>query len=306
MNSSRADLTMTETVPRLARRRAQAHKGDFGRVLVVAGSAGMMGAACLAAQGALRSGAGLVTLAVPWSLQDVAATKLTTVMTLGLAESLARTFSPRALEGLRKLAGDFDCLAAGPGLGRHPDTLLFVQQLPAVVEVPLVLDADALFALAEEPGNIRREAPTIVTPHPGEMARLAGVQTAEVQADRVGRAADFARRHECVTVLKGAATVVTDGRRVYVNSTGNPGMATGGSGDVLTGMVAGLLPQVKDEFSAAVLAVYCHGLAGDRARDRLGEVGLTAEDILAEVPQALRSQVEQPASGSEAPTGSEA
>lgn len=302
MSGSEPDLTVTDAVPRLPRRRGDAHKGDFGRVLVVAGSSGMMGAACLAAQAALRSGAGLVTLAVPRSLQDVAATKLTGVMTLGLAEAPARGFAPRALDELRKIIGDFDCVAAGPGLGRHPDTVLFAQQLPVVVEGPLVLDADALFALAETPQNISREAPTIVTPHPGELARLTGFGIAEVQASRVERAVDFARRYRCIAVLKGAGTVVTDGQRVYVNSTGNPGMATGGSGDVLTGMVAGLLPQLEEAFAAAVLAVYCHGLAGDRARERLGEVGLTAEDILEEVPQALWSQVERPASGEEAPS----
>ena len=299
MTSSQPELTVTETVPRLPRRRSDAHKGDFGRVLIVAGSSGMVGAACLAAQAALRSGAGLVTLAVPRSLQDVAATKLTSVMTLGLAQTLAGSFSPRALEELRKVAGDFDCMGAGPGFGRHPDTVFFAEQLPAAMELPMVLDADALFALAQQPGNIRREAPTIVTPHPGEMAGLMGLQSSEVQADRVGRAAEFARRQRCVTVLKGAGTVVTDGERLYVNTTGNPGMATGGSGDVLTGMVVGLLAQMEDAFSAAVLAVYCHGLAGDRARERLGEVGLTAEDILEEVPQALRTQVEGSANGCE-------
>ena len=298
MSDSAAEVTFTEEVPRLPRRRAEAHKGDFGRVLVVAGSAGMVGAACLAAEAALRSGAGLVTLALPRSLQDVAAGKLTSVMTAGLAETPARSFDPRALEELRRLAVGFDCLAAGPGFGRHPDTVLFARQLPVVLEGPLVLDADALFALAEQPENISREAPTVITPHPGEMARLTGLRIDQVQAQRVEEAVAAARRLHCVVVLKGAGTVVTDGQRAYVNRTGNPGMATGGSGDVLTGMVAGLVPQVEDAFSAAVLAVYAHGLAGDRARDRLGEVGLTAEDILQEVPQALRGQVE---GGSAAP-----
>jgi NAD(P)H-hydrate epimerase len=213
-------------------------------------------------------------------------------MTLGLAETPARSFSPRALEELRIAAQGFDCVAVGPGFGRHPETVLFAQQVPTVLEVPLVLDADILFALADTPENLRREQPTVITPHPGEMARLAGLRVAEVQANRLEQAVAFAQRCRCVTVLKGVGTVVTDGRRAYVNTTGNPGMATAGSGDVLTGMVAGLFPQMKDPFAAAVLAVYAHGLAGDRARDRLGEVGMTAEDILAEVPLALRSQVE--------------
>jgi NAD(P)H-hydrate epimerase len=298
---STSAFTMTTVLPRLARRERDTHKGDFGRVLVVAGSSGMMGAACLTAQAALRSGAGLVTLAVPRSLQDVAATKLTSIMTLGLAETPARSFSARGLEELRTAANAFDCVAAGPGLGRHPETLLFAQQLPTVLEGPLVLDADALFALAEKPENILREAPTVITPHPGEMARLVGLRVRELQANRLEYAVTFAQRYSCVTVLKGAGTAVTDGRRVYVNTTGNPGMATAGSGDVLTGMIAGLLPQMKDAFSAAVLAVFAHGLAGDRARDRLGEVGMTADDILAEVPLALWSQVEGSPGGHEAP-----
>jgi len=299
---STSGFTMTDAVPRLAPRRRDAHKGDFGHVLVVAGSSGMMGAACLAAQAALRSGAGLVTLAVPRSLQDVAAAKLTSIMTLGLAETPARSFSPGALEELRIAAQGFDCVAVGPGLGRSPETLLFAQQVPTVLEVPLVLDADALFALAHKPENIHREQPTVITPHPGEMARLAGLRVADVQANRLEHAVAFAQRYRCVTVLKGAGTVVTDGRRAYVNTTGNPGMATAGSGDVLTGMVAGLLPQMKDPFVAAVLAVYAHGLAGDRARDRLGEVGMTAEDILAEVPLALRAQAEGDGKSEQAPT----
>lgn len=299
---STSGFAMTDAVPQLALRRRDAHKGDFGHVLVVAGSSGMIGAACLAAQAALRSGAGLVTLAVPRSLQDVAATKLTSIMTLGLAETPARGFSPRALEELRIAAQDFDCVAVGPGLGRNPETLLFARQVPTVLEVPLVLDADALFALADKPENIPREQPTVITPHPGEMARLTGLRVADVQANRLEHAVAFAQRYQCVTVLKGAGTVVTDGRRAYVNTTGNPGMATAGSGDVLTGMVAGLLPQMKDPFAAAVLAVYAHGLAGDRARDRFGEVGMTAEDILAEVPLALRSQAGGGGESEQAPT----
>jgi NAD(P)H-hydrate epimerase len=222
-------------------------------------------------------------------------------MTLGLAETPARSFSPRALEELRIAAQGFNCVAVGPGLGRHPETVLFAQQVPTVLEVPLVLDADILFALAAKPENIQREQPTVITPHPGEMARLTGLRVAEVQANRLEHAVAFAQRYRCVTVLKGAGTVVTDGRQAYVNTTGNPGMATAGSGDVLTGMVAGLLPQMKDPFTAAVLAVYAHGLAGDRARDRLGEVGLTAEDILAEVPLALWSQAEGSVGGRQAP-----
>ncbi len=283
---------LIEELPRLPRRKPDAHKGDFGRVLVVAGSSGMLGAACLTARSALRSGAGLVTLAVPRSLEDVAASKLTCVMTLGLAETPVRSFSGLALEELRRAAPEFDVVAAGPGLGRYRETVAFAQQLPALLELPLVLDADALFALGENPERLRRQAPTVVTPHPGEMARLTGLSVAQVQERRLAEAVAFSVRCRCVTVLKGVGTVVADGRRAYVNHTGNPGMASGGSGDVLTGMVAGLMGQLADPFEAAVVAVYAHGLAGDRARERLGEPGLTAEDILAEVPGVLRLQVE--------------
>jgi len=292
MSADESELVSVRDVPRLRRRHKDAHKGDFGRVLIVGGTSGMLGASCMAAEAALRSGAGLVTLAVPRSLQDVAAAKLTSVMTLGFAETPARSFSTRALDEVQRIQGNFDCIAAGPGFGRHPNTVLFARELPRIIECPLVLDADGLFAFAERPHLLHREAPTIVTPHPGEMSRLTGLSIREVQSDRRGCAVEYASRSRAVVVLKGAGTVVTDGRRAYVNDTGNPGMATGGSGDVLTGMVAGLIPQCEDAFSAAALAVYCHGLAGDRARDRLGELGLTAEDILADVPLALWSRVE--------------
>ena len=231
-------------IPKLPERRADAHKGDVGRVLVVAGSRGMIGAACLTASAALRAGAGLVKLAVPASLWDVAATKLTCVMTTGLPETDDGAFSEAAREPLREEATWADVMALGPGLGRGARTGMMTRDLIASTRCPLVVDADGLFHLA---GHLKIlegcEAPVIVTPHPGEMAHLTDGDVTDVQKDREASAATFAAAHRVVCVLKGAGTVVSDGKRTYVNATGNPGMASGGTGDVLTGVIAGLVAQ---------------------------------------------------------------
>ena len=275
-------------IPRLPERRTDAHKGDFGRVLVVAGSRGMIGAACLTASAALRAGAGLVKLAVPESLWDVAATKLTCVMTVGLPETEDGAFSETALEPLLKQAEWADVLALGPGIGRGVETGNTVRGLISWLACPLVIDADGLFHLA---GNLdvldRYEGPVVVTPHPGEMAHMTGTDLSDVQSDREGTATAFAAAHGVLCVLKGAGTVVSDGKRTYVNGTGNPGMASGGTGDVLTGVIAGLLAQGLRAFDAAVLGVYLHGLAGDLAAGACGLHGLTATDVLEMLPGAF-------------------
>ncbi|RPF42681.1 NAD(P)H-hydrate epimerase [Thermodesulfitimonas autotrophica] len=273
-----------------APRPATAHKGDFGHVLVVGGSRGMIGAACLTAQAALRTGAGLVTLAVPRSLQDVAAGKLTEVMTAGLPETPEGALSREALPVVAALLKKKAVLALGPGLGQHPETVALVQELVRAAVCPLVVDADGLNAFAGEGGlPAERAAPLVVTPHPGEMGRLAGKRVAEVETDRVGCAAAAAREWQAVVVLKGARTVVAspDGY-LGINTTGNPGMATGGSGDVLTGVVAALIAQGLDPFRAAAAAVHLHGRAGDLAAGETGEMGLTAGDICRFLPAACR------------------
>ena len=275
-------------LPTVPPRPADSHKGSYGHVLVIAGSEGMIGAGCLCASGAQRCGSGLVTLAVGRSLLDVAAAKVTSCLTMPLAETDARSPSAEALKAILAVCDKFDVIALGPGIGRHPITEALVRDLVEQVTLPMVIDADGLNALADDTDAIRRRrAPAVLTPHPGEMARLTGSTTADVQKDRTNVAAAFAREHGCVVALKGHGTVVTDGERCYVNGTGNPGMATGGTGDVLTGAVASFLGQDFEAFGAAQLGVYIHGLAGDIARDRVGEISLIAEDVLDALPEAF-------------------
>ena len=277
-------------LPSLRRRARDGHKGDYGRVLVVAGSRGMIGAAALAGRAALRGGAGLVTIATPRSCYPILAAQVTCCMTRPLHETPAGTLSDKAEREIAKLAADADALAVGPGFGRHAATTRLVHRLVRTIAKPMVLDADALNALAEDKSVLRKApAPRILTPHPGEMARLLGDgAAADVQKARQKTAAAFAAGHGVVLLLKGRGTIVTDGKRLYVNKTGNPGMATGGAGDVLTGVIAGLLAQGLEPFEAAQLGAYVHGLAGDLAAAELGEVSLIATDVLDRLPQAVQ------------------
>jgi NAD(P)H-hydrate epimerase len=276
-------------VPRLPPRPADAHKGTFGKVLVVAGSAGMSGAAVLCGYAALRGGAGLVQIAVPEPVAAVVAAGNPCYMTAALPADGNGRLDRSALPSLVELSGLASAVVAGPGLGNTPDVAAVVAGLLAEVRVPLVLDADALNVLGPNPAALRqRTAPLVMTPHPGEFARLTGSATRAVQANRQELAVHFALQHEVVLVLKGAGTVVTDGKRVYVNTTGNPGMATGGSGDVLTGLLGALLAQGIEAFTGAVLGVHVHGVAGDLARDTRGEVSLIATDIVEHLPAAFR------------------
>jgi ADP-dependent NAD(P)H-hydrate dehydratase / NAD(P)H-hydrate epimerase len=275
-------------LPKLPERRADAHKGDFGRVLVVAGSRGMVGAACLSASSALRAGAGLVKLAVPKSVWDIAAAKLTCVMTAGWPETADGMFAERAVDALAAEAKWATVVALGPGIGRSGETAGFVRRAVKALELPLVLDADALYHLAGQSDLLAaRKAPTVITPHPGEMANLTGTDVSGIQADRVKAASSFAKHARVVCVLKGAGTVVADGTHTYVNTTGNPGMATAGTGDVLTGVIAGLIAQGLSAFDAAALGVYLHGLAGDLAAHKRGTHALIATDLLESLPNAF-------------------
>jgi ADP-dependent NAD(P)H-hydrate dehydratase / NAD(P)H-hydrate epimerase len=265
-----------------------AHKGSFGHVLVVAGSRGKTGAAHLAAAGALRSGAGLVTVATPRSCQAVVASLGAEYMTEGLDETADGTLAPSALPVV--LAHPASVIAAGPGLGSGDAVGELVAGLVAHADRPLVLDADAINAFAGRAGDLTaRPGQTVVlTPHPGEMARLLGVSIAEVQAHRVDTARSLATRLGAFVVLKGHRTIVaTPGGRAYINPTGNPGMATGGTGDVLTGMIAGWLAQRVDPEQACLLAVYLHGAAGDLAAGDEGEVSMTAGDLLGRIGGAV-------------------
>ncbi|MEZ5318634.1 MAG: NAD(P)H-hydrate dehydratase [Vicinamibacterales bacterium] len=274
-------LTRADVAPLVPARSPESNKGDYGRVLIVAGSTGHTGAAALAALAALRSGAGLVTVATPASCLPVIAALGAEYMTLPLAEASDGGLDQAAVDGL--LSFKADVIALGPGLGRARSTEAFVRRLVAGTRLPLVVDADGLNAFEGAPEGLRRGEglTTIVTPHPGEMARLAGGAVADVQARRIEVARDFAAAGRLTVVLKGHRTIVaTPDGSVAINSTGNPGMATAGTGDVLTGMTAAWLAQTRDPAVAARLAVFLHGLAGDLARRDEGEVALIARDLL--------------------------
>jgi ADP-dependent NAD(P)H-hydrate dehydratase / NAD(P)H-hydrate epimerase len=276
---------MREIVPARA---ADSHKGDFGRVLVVAGSTGRTGAAHLAALGALRSGAGLVTVATPRSCLPIVAAMAPEYMTEPLDETPEGTVDFGAVE--RVLDMKADVIAVGPGLGQGPGTAAFVQALVERSGVPLVLDADALNAFVGDPDRLmgREEVGVIITPHPGEMARLLNTSIEAVQHDRVRHAREFAATHRVHVVLKGHRTLIAapDGR-TFVNLTGNAGMATGGTGDLLTGMIAAWFAQLLDAEAASKLAVYLHGTAGDLAEADEGEVALVAGDMAARLGDAV-------------------
>ncbi len=275
----------------LPRRPIEANKGTFGKVLVVAGSINYTGAAYLACSGALRVGAGLITLATATSLLPIMAAKLTEVTYLPLPESEAGDISLRAVEIITQQSKDYDVMLVGCGLGQSRSTvdfvraLLFKQGLPAPV-----IDADALNTLAVTADWWQRlPNDAILTPHPGEMGRLSGLEVAEIQADRLGTASKFAREWQKTVVLKGAYTAVAapDGR-VMVSPMANPGLASAGTGDVLAGTIAGLRAQGCPVFESAVLGVYLHGKAGEMVRDRLGEAGMIASDLLPWLPMAIK------------------
>jgi NAD(P)H-hydrate epimerase len=268
-------------------------------VLVVAGSEGKTGAAALCAEGAARVGAGLVTIACPESTNAVLEVKCTEAMTAPVPETPAHGFAAAAEKPILALARDRDAVAAGPGIGRGEETLALLRRLAERIERPLVLDADGLLAFADATALLReRTAPTILTPHPGEAAALLASSPADVNRDRLAAARTLAEETGAVVVLKGAATVTADpGGRCVVNATGGPILATGGTGDVLTGVVGGLLAQGVDAFEAGALGAFLHGWAADRLAAQLGSTGVLAGDLSAELPEAiesLRESLEEP------------
>ena len=291
------ELQRVTSTAKLPARPRDAHKGDFGRVLVVGGSRGMIGAVSLAANAALRSGAGLVTLAAPRTVQLAAATLCPCATSLPLTCDAEGKLSAACVPEVLAAASNCDVLAIGPGMGLGTAQQNVVR---AAMEQskPLVIDADGLNNLAKIDGWARlRVCPLVLTPHPGEFARLTGRSVTEIQSDRNGAAVLAARTWfgeagddapPLVVVLKGADTVVTDAARMYVNDTGNPGLATGGSGDVLTGVTAALIAQDLAPFEAACLAARVHGRAGDIAAEQLGEPSLIATDLLEYLPPAMR------------------
>jgi ADP-dependent NAD(P)H-hydrate dehydratase / NAD(P)H-hydrate epimerase len=282
-----------QIAPLLGPRPAESNKGSFGHVLVIGGSLGKAGAGAMAGMSALRMGAGLSTVATAKSVLATVAGFHPELMTEALPETDAGTISTRALEYgfVDELTKGKTVLAIGPGISRNTETAEFVRTAVSRYQNPMVLDADGLNAFEGATGKPSGKGRSLViTPHPGEMARLMGISIAEVQKDRIGVARAFAKEHDLIVVLKGHRTLVArpDGE-VWVNTTGNPGMATGGTGDILTGMIAGMIAQNPQRVVEAVTsAVYLHGLAGDVARETLGEQSLVATDLIQALPEAFR------------------
>jgi len=290
------DVDIVRSIPKLPARRRDAHKGDFGRVLIVGGSRGMIGAVGLAANGALRAGAGLVTFAAPATVQLTVAAICPCATSVPLECDDAGRLVPAATRQVAQAVSRCDAVAIGPGMGVGVAQQNLLRAVLAQTR-PAVIDADGLNNLARiDNWPAARRCPLVLTPHPGEFARLTDQGIEQVQADRLGQAGRAVCRWQgasgddlpLVCVLKGARTVVTDARRAFVNETGNPGMATGGSGDVLTGLVAAFVGQGLAPFEAAVLAVHCHGLAGDLAAADLGEASVIATDLLEYLPAAMK------------------
>jgi NAD(P)H-hydrate epimerase len=270
----------SDVLEALPARRSDTHKGTYGHVLVVAGSRGKSGAAALVARAALRSGAGLVSVATRAEVLDAVLAHAPEVM--GIPLEATGPLGLADLESLLEAAEGKDALVIGPGIPRGPETGKLIGELLARGEAPVVLDADALNAVATDLSVLRRaKRPVVLTPHPGEMSRLIGRSTKEVQAHRLEVARNLAIAHEVTVVLKGARTLIAStGGELYVNPTGNPGMATGGSGDVLSGICGAFLGQGLSMPVAIWAAVYVHGLAGDLAAAKRGQVGLIASDII--------------------------
>lgn len=270
------------------KRSPDAHKGSCGKVLIIAGSKGMTGAAALASDAAVRAGAGLVVLGIAESLHDIMETKLTEVMTRPLAEVAAGIMGQGAVNDIEEMALLNDAVAIGPGLGRHVDTMTSIRQIIKTVEKPLVIDADALYALVDHTHILAEtKAVPILTPHSGEMARLVGLTPDEVNQDRIYIARQAAIEWGSIIILKGARTLVAfpDGE-VYININGNAGMATGGTGDVLTGVIVALMAQGLSSHEAALTGVYIHGLAGDIVAGS-GMIGMTASDLIRALPATI-------------------
>ncbi len=271
-------------------RACDSNKGMYGHVLVIAGGRGKTGAAAMAGLGALRAGAGLVTVASAASAITAIASYTPEIMTEPLAETEAGAISTRSLDegALHRILEGKNVVALGPGMGRDPETVEFVRRVVAELPAPMVVDADGLNALAGQ--DVRAQGPRIFTPHPGEMSRLTGQTVAAVQQDRIASARSFATTHRVHLVLKGNRSVIAapDGR-VWINPTGSPAMATGGTGDVLTGLIAGLVAQFPEQLDAALLAaVWLHGRAGELGAAKLGEKSLIATDLFQFLPEAMR------------------
>ena len=275
-------MQLIESIPKLKPRAVDAHKGDFGKVCIIAGSTGMSGAAALAGRSALRAGAGLVRVATPKSVLPIVASIEPSFTTIALPEDSLGRISAKAINPILEALTENDVVAFGPGVGISGALRSVLEALLEQDQLRLIIDADGLNNLAGiKDWPVKLKANLILTPHPGEMKRLWSALFREpLPSDRQQQAAQLAQQTKTVVALKGAGTVVTDGQKVYINKTGNPGMATAGSGDVLTGVITALAGQGLSDFDAAVLGVYIHGLAGDIAAEKIGQVSLMTTDII--------------------------
>ncbi len=274
----------------LKKRPRNSHKGDFWHIFILAGSRGLTGAAALCSNAAMRSGAGLVTLGIPVSLNSIMSRKLTEVMTISLPETDKITLSLKAEKEILKKYKASNVVVLGPGLSQHPETQKLINKLILKINKPMILDADALNAISKNSGALKKiKTEYVITPHEGEMARLINKSREYIKNNRLIVAKKFSRDYNAVVVLKGAGTIVAaPNGDYYINNTGNPGMATAGSGDVLAGIIAGFLGQGLKAFDASAIGVYVHGLAGDLAAKDKGEIGLIAGDILENIPYAIK------------------
>lgn len=287
-------LRSVSSMPRLPARPKDGHKGTFGKVLIIAGSVGMSGAAILAGHGALRSGAGLVHVACPQPIQELVAAGNPCYLTTGLPALADGTLAASAIEVILPLLASARSVAIGPGLGKTPAIVEILDQVLRQFPGQIVIDADGLTAYKtlHATGRLeQRKLPLLLTPHPGEMSQLIDIPIQVIQSDRKMQAVKFALEHKLVVVLKGHASLVTDGLRVYTNNTGNTGMAKGGSGDVLTGIIAALAAQGMVSLEAAQVGVFVHGVAGDLAAAALGELGMLPTDIVEALTAAFRKYV---------------
>ncbi len=278
---------------RLSRRAVDSHKKEYGHVFILSGSLGYTGAACLCADAAMRAGAGLVTLGIPESLYGVVASRMLEAMVLPLPETKGRSLSVKALGDIKKYLERSNCFLMGPGLSRNSQTEKLIRELIGFSPCPMLLDADALNALEGRIDILKRvKCPVILTPHPKEMSRLTGFSVKQIQENRKEVAKNFSLRYNLTLVLKGHGTVVADqDGKMYINGTGNPGMATAGTGDVLSGIIAGFLAQGLSIYEAAKFGVYIHGLAADFAAKDKTEISLIASDIIDYLPQAFKNAV---------------
>lgn len=284
-------LTAYDVSDMLPERQEDTNKGTYGHLLILAGSPGKSGAATLASEGALRVGTGLVTACVPSSLNPVMEQKTTEVMTEPMPETDLGTFGKHSVQLALEMASEkrISALAVGPGMSTTDEAGEFLYEIIRRADRPIVLDADALTLISKNPDILKKaKAPLILTPHPGEMSRLTGLSIPEIQADRITAALEFSKRYGVYLILKGARSVIaTPDGRASINTTGNPGMASGGTGDVLTGVVGGFLAQRLSPEDAAKLGAFVHGAAGDVIANEIGEAGLTAGDLAEALPEAI-------------------